>query len=163
MQIVNSKERLLEGPVILGMAASNDKQTTDQYSPDQYLAFIASEMTIPGTDAVQIGNTVFIGHKGKGKNKRKMVGRAFNVDTGRNFILNGFKYFTYLQKKKVTHYMTTFRTPVFLNAFKLFDRRAQQQNSDTLFSIGKVKGTDEYVVYIHLGKKPLMGPLLRNR
>ena len=100
MQIVNSKERLLEGPVILGMAASNDKQTTDQYSPDQYLAFLASEMTIPGTDAVQIGNTVFIGHKGKGKNKRKMVGRAFNVDTGRNFNLNGFKYFTYLQKKR---------------------------------------------------------------
>jgi hypothetical protein len=82
-----------------------------------------------------------------------MVGRAFNVDTGRNFIINGFKYFTYLQKKKITHYTTTFDGPVYLNAFKLFKRRADQQ--DTEIAIGKYRGTDEYVVFIKLGKEPL--------
>tara|TARA_R110000803_G_scaffold89090_3_gene156210 strand:+ start:2834 stop:3232 length:399 start_codon:yes stop_codon:yes gene_type:complete len=125
-----------------------------KYPKEAVLAAIAAEFTLPQTDLVQIGNTVFVGHTGKGKNNKKMVGRAFNADVGRNFIVNGFKYFTYLQQKGITHYSTEFDGPVFLNGFKLFKRRADKL--DTKIEIGKRKGIDKYVVFMQLGRKPLM-------
>ena len=110
MEVVNSKEKLLNGPEIVGMSAYNMPDL--KYPKEVVLAAVAAEFSLPRTDLVQIGNTVFVGHIGKGKkNKKKMVGRAFNVDTGRNFIVNGFKYFTYLQKKGITHYTTEFYAP----------------------------------------------------
>ncbi len=153
MQLVNSKEKLLKGPEIVAQSAYNMPDL--KYPKEVVLAAVAAEFTLPRTDLVQIGNTVFVGHVGKGKkNSKKMVGRAFNVDTGRNFIVNGFKYFTYLQQKGITHYTTEFYGPVFLNGFKLFKRRADQQ--DTEIAIGKYRNTDKYVVFMRLGKKPLM-------
>lgn len=152
MQMVNSKEKLLNGPEIVAQSVYNMPDM--KYPKEVILGSLASEFTLPNTDLVQIGNTVFVGHTGKGKNKKKMVGRAFNVDTGRNFIINGFKYFTYLQKQGITHYTTQFTGPVFLNGFKLFKRRADQQ--DTQIAIGKMRNSDEYVVYMKLGKEPLM-------
>ena len=71
------------------------------------LASVAKETTMENADVVQVGNTVFIGHKGKGANKSKMVGRAFNVDTGRNFINNILNYLNYLQNKKLCNYRNT--------------------------------------------------------
>lgn len=147
--VVNSKEKLLNGPEIIAMSATETAPNEDR---TVLLGAIAAETTRPSADLVQIGNTVFLGHRGKGKNKRKMVGRAFNVDTGRNFIVNGFKYFTYLQKNGITHYTTEFDTPVYLNAFKIFKRRADQL--DTNIAIGQYN-TGGYVVFIELGKKPL--------
>ena len=152
MEIVDSKEKLLKGPEIVAMSAYNIPDL--KYPKEVVLAAVGMEFTLPRTDLVQIGNTVFVAHMGKGKSKKKMVGRAFNVDTGRNFIVNGFKYFTYLQQKGITHYTTEFYGPVFLNGFKLFKRRADQQ--DTEISIGKYRNTDKYVVFMRLGKKPLM-------
>ena len=153
MELVNSKEKLLKGPEIVAMSAYNMPDL--KYPKEVMLGAVAAEFTLPRTDLVQIGNTVFVGHMGKGKkNSKKMVGRAFNVDTGRNFIVNGFKYFTYLQKMGITHYTTEFYGPVFLNGFKLFKRRADQQ--DTEIAIGKYRNTDKYVVFMKLGKEPLM-------
>lgn len=152
MQVVNSKEKLLNGPEIVAKSAM--ETTGLPYPKEAILGALAAEFTLPRTDLVQIGNTVFVGHTGKGKDSKKMVGRAFNVDTGRNFIVNGFKYFTYLQKMGITHYTTTFDGPVFLNGFKLFKRRADQQ--DTEIAVGKHKGTNKYIVFMKLGKEPLM-------
>ena len=152
MKLTDSKEKLLSGPEIVVQTIYN--QASMQYPPEAIISAVAAETTLPKTDIVQIGNTVFIGHKGKGKNKRKMVGRAFNADLGRNFVVNGFKYFTYLQKKKITHYTTTFEGSMFLNAFKIFQRRAKKQ--DTEIGIGRLKRSpNTYVVFIRLGKEPL--------
>jgi hypothetical protein len=152
MKLTDSKEKLLPGPEIVAQTIYN--QPMLNYTPEALIGAVAAESTLPNTDIVQIGNTVFIAHTGKGKNKRKMVGRALNVDTGRNFVVNGFKYFTYLQQKGVTHYTTTFTGPVFLNAFKIFQRRAKKQ--DTEIGIGRLKKyPDMYVVFIRLGKEPL--------
>ena len=151
MKLVDSKEKLLGGPEII--AQSIYSMDNLPYPKEAILASIAAETTLPNTDIVQIGNTVFVSHVGKGKNSKKMVGRAFNVDTGRNFVKNGFKYFTYLQKRGITHYTTEFDGPVFLNGFKIFKRRAKQQ--DTQIGIGMDPETNQYVVYMRLGKEPL--------
>jgi hypothetical protein len=154
MNLIDSDEKLLKGPEIITGAVHN---MPDMGVPLQsVLAVIAGETTLPNTDIVQVGNTVFLAQVGKGENQHKVVGRAFNMDTGRNFVKNGFKYFNYLQQKGYTHYSTTFDSLVFLNAFKIFQRRAKQQ--DTEIYIGVVtKGTamDKYVVYMRLGKEPL--------
>lgn len=151
MGLVNSKEKLLGGPEVITRAAYNIPDP--KYPKEVILAAVAAEFTLPRTDIVQFGNTVFVGHFGEGKSEKKMVGRAFNVDTGRNFIVNGFKYFIYLQQKGITHYTTEFSGPVFLNAFKLFKRRFDQL--DTEMAIGKYKNADKYVVFMQVGKKPL--------
>jgi hypothetical protein len=154
MNLVDSAEKLLKGPEIITGAVHNMPDTGIPLQ--SVLAVIAGETTLPNTDIVQVGNTVFLAQVGKGENQHKAVGRAFNMDTGRNFVKNGFKYFNYLQQKGYTHYSTTFDSLVFLNAFKIFQRRAKQQ--DTEIYIGVVtKGTamDKYVVYMRLGKEPL--------
>ena len=51
---------------------------------------------------------MFVGHSGKGKNKNKVLGRVFNVDTARNLVANTVKYFKVLQQKGVTHYSVAF-------------------------------------------------------
>ena len=152
MIVVDSKEKLLPGPEIVAQTIYNMPQM--KFSNEAVMGAIAAETNLPDTDIVQIGNTVFLAHRGKGPNKNKMVGRAFNVDTGRNFAVNGFKYFTYLQQKGITHYTTIFDGPVFLNAFKIFQRRAKKQ--DTEIGIGRLrKYPNKYVVFIRLGKEPL--------
>ena len=148
--VVDSKEKLLPGPEIIGISVT-DLNPREEVAP--LLIAIAQETTRPSADLVQIGNTVFLGHRGKGKNRDKMFGRAFNVDTGRNFIVNGFKYFTYLQKNGVTYYTTEFRTPIYLNAFKIFKRRFDKL--DTKTAIGKYKNSNRYVVVVSIGKEPL--------
>ena len=103
MQTVDSNQKLLDTPSIITMAAD---QLGNMYKGSKLplqtiLATIAKETSLPDADVVQVGNTVFIGHIGKGKNKTKMHGRPLNVDTGKNFIRNMLKYGGYLQKQGI--------------------------------------------------------------
>jgi len=152
MDLTDSNEKLLPGPEIVAQSVYNQPQV--KYSPDVVMNAIAAETTLPNTDIIQVGNTVFMGHTGTGKNKHKMVGRAFNADTGLNFVKNAFKYTRYLQEKGITHYSTTFTGPVFLNAFKVFQRRAR--GTDTEIGIGRLKkDPNQFVVYMRIGKEPI--------
>ena len=78
---------------------------------------------MPDVDQTQVGNTVFLGHKGKGANKRKMVGRAFNVDTARNYIDNYVKYLGLLQQKGITHYSIDFKGEALVPVAKAIGKR----------------------------------------
>lgn len=148
MFTVDSKETPLPAPEVIMESIRNYNATP--YPADVVATSIAREMAMPDVDMVQIGNTVFIGHRGKGENKDKMVGRAFNIDTGENFIRNGFKYFNYLQRKGFTRYVTQYDGDVFDSAFKTFQRRADP--SDTKIAMAKKNG--KTVVAVKLGKEP---------
>lgn len=150
MPLVDSNQEQLSGPEVIAMSVEEFNET--EYPPAVVLASIADETTKDNTDLVQIGNTVFLAHRGTGKDKNKMVGRAFNIDTGRNFVKNGFKYFTYLQNKGITHYTTQFSGDIFLNAFRAFHRRTI--DSDTKIAVGRT-ASGKHVVYMRLGKEPL--------
>ena len=124
---------------------------TDIALPQLLLGF-AKESMLETADVQHFGNTIFLGQRGKGKNKNKMGGRAFNVATGRNFINNSFAYMEYLQSIGMTHYSTTFRGEEFLTAFKIIGRFIN--NSDSAMRIGRDnKGV--YIVLIRLGKLPM--------
>ena len=149
MAMIDSRENPLPAPEVIFESIRNFNATP--YSDDVVATSIAQEMSMPDTDMVQIGNTVFIGHRGKGKDKDKMIGRAFNVDTGPNFIRNGFKYFNYLQRKGIARYVTQYDGDVFDSAFMAFYQRIKP--SDSMFSMVKTK-SGKTVVGIRLGKEP---------
>ena len=104
--VVDSKQEPLSAPAILTMAAG--QLDLGGVTKEAALLGLAREVAMPDVDQVQVGNTVFLGHRGKKTNKNKMVGRAFNVDTARNYIDNYVKYLKVLQQKGVTHYSIDF-------------------------------------------------------
>ena len=148
--VVNSKERPLPAPTIITTALG--ELDLGGITPAAAMAGIAKEMTMKDTDMVQIGNTVFIGHRGKGKNKDLMWGRALNIDTAQNFVANGLKYFTHMQKIGVKRYVSDYDGAIYDSAFKAWKRYADKL--DTKIAVGR-KATGGSRAYVTLGKLPL--------
>ena len=104
--VVDSTQEPLPAPSVLSMAAA--ELDLKGITVEAAMVGLAHEMSLPDVDLVQVGNTVFVGHRGKKGQKAKMVGRAFNVDTARNFVNNYIKYLTTLRDKGITHYSIDF-------------------------------------------------------
>tara|TARA_R100000544_G_scaffold30764_1_gene17039 strand:+ start:847 stop:1311 length:465 start_codon:yes stop_codon:yes gene_type:complete len=147
--IDSNQEKIAPGQV---MAIAAKQLNEDNIPVEAMLASVAKETAMENADIVQVGNTVFLGHKGKGANKSKMVGRAFNVDTGRNFINNILNYLNYLQNKKFTHYASQFKGDTLLPAMRALEKRMADKDSN--IAVGRSKD-GQYVVFINLGKEPL--------
>lgn len=155
MELVDSKKKLLSGPEIIARRAEIHASKVGK--PVHYvLARIAAELTLPNTDTAQVGNTVFIGQRAKGENRDKMVGRALNLDTGKNFMENAIKYFEVLQRKGITAYMAYFTGKEYINGFKTFQRALKKLNADWSIAIQNRKGTDQWRVYVKIGKQPII-------
>jgi hypothetical protein len=150
MQAVNSKENPLSAPEVI-MRFVHDYNDSG-YPADKVLLGISRELAMPETDQVQIGNSVFLGQRGKGKNKNVMVGRALNIDTARNFMNSGLKYIAYLQNKGVQHYRTDFNNKAYLTAFQFWYN--QSKGSDTQIGVDQLTdGT--YRAQIFIGEESL--------
>ena len=132
--VADSKTNPLTAPEIIMTYVKDLDDGT--YPLANVLASISEELRLPNTDQVQIGNTVFVGHVGTGKHKNAMFGRAFNLDTGRNFVRNGLKYLAYLQNKGIKFY------------------REKTKNTDTEIDVVQLN-TGGYRAYIVLGNDPL--------
>ena len=150
METIDSNQEKIAPGQVMAIAAEQLKE--DNIPLEAMLASVAKEASMKNADLVQVGNTVFIGHKGKSANKSKMVGRAFNVDTGRNFINNMVNYLGYLQSKKFTHYASQFKGDTYLPAMRVLEKRLADKDSDV--AVGRSKD-GQYVVFINLGKEPL--------
>lgn len=148
--VVDSKERPLPAPTVITTALG--ELNLGGITPAAAMAGIAKEMTMKDTDLVQIGNTVFIGHRGKGENKDLMYGRALNIDTAQNFVANGLKYFTHMQKIGVKRYVSDYDGAIYDSAFKAWKRYADKL--DTKIAVGR-KATGGSRAYVTLGKLPL--------
>ena len=153
MQVVDSNKEKLGIHTILTMAA---EELRKDLSIEQALLAIVKETSLPEADVTQIGNTVFIGHTGKGANKSKMVGRPINVDAARNYINNMLRYLGYLQEKNITHYHAAFEGDTLVPAIKMMQKKLTK--TDTQIGLGQYEDEeDDYVVYIKIGKDPLQG------
>jgi len=150
MEIVDSNKKQLDIHTIMIMAINN--LDTGDKSLKQVLASIVTEAQQKTCEVVNIGNTVFIGHKGKDKNKTKMVGRPLNVDTGKNYIKNMLKYIAYIQGQGITHYTSQFNNESLLPAMRVMNKRLQ--DTDTELAVRPTKN-GKYVVFIKIGKELL--------
>ena len=150
MQMVNSKQKLVEGPSIIPMAMSN--LGVEHYYPKKELSLkeamiaTARETTLDKADTVQAGNTVFLSYKG---DKNKMTGRIFNVDTPENFVINMLEYISHLQKKKITNYKAYVEEALF-QALRQLDSILEK--TDTDIRINRFKG-GEYLMDITVGQE----------
>jgi len=134
--VVDSKERPLPAPTVITTA----------------LGELDLGGITPAAAMAGIGNTVFIGHRGKGDNKDLMWGRALNIDTAQNFVANGLKYFTHMQKIGVKRYVSDYDGATYDSAFKAWKRYADKL--DTKIAVGR-KATGGSRAYVTLGKLPL--------
>ena len=86
------------------------------------------------------------------------LGRAFNVDTGKNFLNNCLEYMEYLRKKGITHYSTSFTGSEVLKLMQLL-QRIVKNNTDSRIYIA-IDDTDpyaesDYITYFKVGKDPM--------
>ncbi len=148
--VIDSKQKPLPAPTVI----STMLETIDLkgVNPDAALLSISKEMTMKDADMVQIGNTVFLGHRGKGKDKDLMWGRAFNVDTAQNFIANGLRYFTYMQRKGIKRYVADYDGDIYDSAFRAWKRYTDKGDSE--IAVGR-KASGGSRAYVTLGEIPL--------
>ena len=117
------------------------------------LAIIAKESTLPTIDTVQFGNTVFLANRGVGPNKNKMVGRAFNIDTGKNYLNNTLDYLEYIRKKGITHYSTSFTGSEVLKLIQLVQRIVSKNTDSKVYIAEDDRG--DYLAYFLAGSDPI--------
>lgn len=152
MDNVDSRETPLPAPVVMLEAVR--KYDNSGYPPEAVVMSLAKELTMPNSDQVQIGNTVYLGHRGKGDNEDLMVGRAFNIDTGEMFVRNGLKYVEYMYRKGIRRYVTQYDGDTFDAAFRVFMRKAtpagldiqlhKQDNDETIVTIDMTKYNGDF-------------------
>jgi hypothetical protein len=150
MELVDSsKETLNKQGIILG--AVQQLREYNEHPMATRLAMVAAETNIKTADTKQFGNTVFITHRGTGKNQNKMAGHAFNMDVDNNFVNNIRQYLVYLQNQGTTHY-TALLEEEYLTVFQSIQNLVK--NVDTKMGIGKTEDGD-YMAFIKLGSEPL--------
>ena len=156
MQVVDSNKQKLDMHTVMIMALDNMEQDDVGNTVPIKTAMLAlvREGGMSTVDIEQFGNTVFISHTGKGKNKNKMAGRPLNVDTARNYIKNIIRYGAYLQSKGITHFSATFSDENLLSAVKMLQKKLSRV--DTNLYVGKLED-DRYALFIKIGKDPLEG------
>jgi hypothetical protein len=148
--VIDSKTRELTPPEIILEALKG--ADLDGLTPQVAAIAIMSELGMPEVDAVQFGNTVFIGHRGKGEEKDLMWGRALNVDTAQNFVANGLQYLGHLQEIGVRRYVTDYEGDELDNAFRAWKRYADR--ADTQIAVGRLEDGSSRA-FITLGELPL--------
>jgi len=150
MRVIDSKEELVpESRVIV---LSVDQLNTKHPLPTA-LAIIAKEGSMPSADTKQFGNTVFLTHRGVGENQNKTVGRAFNIDTARNYINNVLVYLEYLRVGGITHYTTMFSGSEVFKLIKIIERTLENSTDTVVFIKEATKSDSEYMAFVKFGKQ----------
>jgi hypothetical protein len=119
MATVDSKKDQLSISEIITQAAYNNPP--EGIPPYAAMLSIIQEGTLPNTEVTQYGNTVFITHFGEDKDLA--VGRALNIDTAKNFIVNGEEYFRDLVRGGTKKFVAQFDQKSFTTAFMAFRRK----------------------------------------
>jgi hypothetical protein len=117
MAMVDSKEKKLDFAQLGAIAMKN----THSNVPDRLaMPAILTEVTQPNTDVKQIGNTVFILHKGK---NGQAFFKALNADKARNFVENSKQYVVYAKKMGMNMLVTEFDDPAISTLFHAISKK----------------------------------------
>ena len=150
MRVIDSKEELVPEARIVVLSVD---QLNTKYPLAVALALIAKEGSMPSADTKQFGNTVFLTHRGVGENQNKTVGRAFNIDTARNYINNVLVYLEYLRVGGITHYTTMFSGSEVFKLIKIIERTLENSTDTVVFIKEATKSDSEYMAFVKFGKQ----------
>jgi hypothetical protein len=105
----------------------------------------------PNVDTVQIGNTVFIGQRGKGDDSDKIFTFAYSQDTGRAAFKSSVNYLNYLQGKGITRMACHLSLPY----QRIFDMLQQYfEGTDTVVGVVD-RGEEDGAGYVNIGEEPI--------
>lgn len=142
--LVDSTTKKLSVPEIVAIAT---KETASEYPAQAVLATIASELQEPQTYSILEGNTLFIIHKGEGRNG---MFRALNADVPANYLNNCLVFAGAAYKLGFDSLVTQFKDPSLLNIFKFVEKNRQKVNPDMGF-LAEQAEDGEYIVTVKLG------------
>lgn len=115
--MVDSKKQKLNSAQIIKVALENTKS---KYPANVAMPAIVAEMKQPNTDVKQMGNTLFILHRGDGD---QAFFKALNADTAVNFYLSSREYVTQVKKKFGLRILVTeFNDPAISTLFKAISK-----------------------------------------
>jgi hypothetical protein len=142
--LVDSKQQQLDLFQIATVAA---QQTKAPYSPDAVIASLIVELQQPDTYSIAEGNTVFILHKGEGRNA---MFRALNADIPQNYLNNSLVFAKACYQLGFDYIVTNFTEPSLMNIFRFVEKNRDKVNPDMGFAFEK-NDDGEYVVTVKLG------------
>lgn len=119
MQTVDSKKQKLSLQEII-VRSLHDQKDKLTVPIDQALLQVVAELQMPGSEAIQFGNTVFVSHYGN--ESATCVMYALNVDNAKNYIANGEMYVRHLMKRGVKGFVTSYDTESFGVPFKQIEK-----------------------------------------
>ncbi len=154
--VIDSREQKLDISDVILLSV---EELTKPELRAKMLALIARETALPSADTIQFGNTVFLTHIND--DKSKSIGRAFNVDTARNFKRNGLRFAAHIQDMGVRKYVTMYEDDVYDSLFKNWKKHFDEQKVDneedrSKLIIGKAKKSNQTVIFIEFGKEPIL-------
>jgi hypothetical protein len=117
MAMVDSRQKKLNSAEIAHVALKN---TRSKHSPEMAFPAILTEMSQPNTDVKQIGNTIFILHKG---DNGQGFFKALNADIARNFLESSRQYVVYAKKLGMNMLVTEFEDPAISTLFHVISKK----------------------------------------
>jgi hypothetical protein len=121
--MVDSRRQKLNSAEIVTIALEN---TRSPYPVNKALPAILTEMSQPNTDVKQMGNTMFVLHKG---DNGQGVFKALNADIPQNFLDNSRKYVVYAKQNLGMNVLVTeFQDPAISTLFHVIARNPPMEN-----------------------------------
>ena len=153
MELVDSKSKKLDMRELIIRALQIDKRVSGSKESIKDMATkVIAELSLRNTEAIQIGNTFFIGLRGL-KFPNKLRGRFLNVDTGKNFVKNFYNYIAHLQKEGISHYTSEIKDKRLVPALQLIENKLR--TTDTKLYIAILKDSSSHGLLIKFGKQPI--------
>lgn len=122
MQAVDSKQRKLTLTEIVQISGY---QQGAEYDLRQLMLRIVAELSLPETQHMIFGNTLFIINKGEGRNGYM---RALNADTGQNFLESSKRFADAAYMLGYDNLYTEFEEPSFIQIFQIISRNPPRKD-----------------------------------
>lgn len=133
METVDSNQKQLRPDEIIAMAAH--QQQLGNLNPTQAMLAVATESAEKSLDMKQTGNTLWMTHIGKGKNKDMGNFRPINVDTAQNLIKHMRVYLEHIHGKGVRKLASKFNFTPYVNGIRIMARQVRAEVPENKLSM----------------------------
>jgi len=151
MKVVNSKQKQLGISEITMQVLANayqDKKLPEGTTLQAAILAMVSEMSMPSTEVLQFGNTLYIVHY-KEDDPSLIYFRALNLDTATNFVNNQVEFSEWARRKGVTRMVSDWADPAINKLAELAFKRIPDAMENGNLKIVEANG--KYRAYIKIG------------
>lgn len=152
---VDSSQQLLDPPHIIMQYAQGEATEHPLYVT---VVSIAEEMSMPNSEAIQFGNTVFINHYSSKEDHTDddeggAYTRVLNVDTPANLVDNIENYVVYAYRRGIKQVVTLYEADDLTKAIRDVARRVRKNNPHVDFKVTFENYEGQTAAVLSLGVK----------